>query len=500
MNECEKLRNDLKAYVDGQLNPVSRIAVRLHLNQCASCRKEIEEMHQLGKQMRADDALEMTEALRARILAAVPTTAPAAPRLPKWRRRPVLVWGATAAAALTWFALYPTLNTYEPKRKAAVQSAMRTTEMLGYFQDYDEGATANMPLRTMRGTLAGKDTRAPGENAIVHIARNSISDTAGQETTRWAYPRTIDINGNANATKSSPSTKYHVTQARTAVGGKMIAEGQREDRLYKTPSENLVSEGASNLTQKIRPAHLLNQRSAVDNVTFSAPIASPEDSLPTERQVHREASLTVEVANAEQQSEGVERLVKESKGYVAQNQLTTGDDNTRSASLTCKVPVDQFETVMNQIARLGALKAKSLTGEDITEKVSDEQETGHVLRSDIAITEEKLKERRSRVQTLRDEETLRQLRIRVAQSQARLKILNRLGALAEITVELDEKPKAAVAPKPVSPFMEEISGTGQAAAHSFLMALRLPLQLLVCIVVYAPIWAIIVIAYRRFTR
>jgi len=76
--------------------------------------------------------------------------------------------------------------------------------------------------------------------------------------------------------------------------------------------------------------------------------------------VHREATLTIEVANAEQQSESVERLVKESKGYVAQNQLTTVEDNTRQASLTCKVPVDQFDTVMGQLARLGLLKGKTL--------------------------------------------------------------------------------------------------------------------------------------------
>ena len=218
--------------------------------------------------------------------------------------------------------------------------------------------------------------------------------------------------------------------------------------------------------------------------------------------MHREAALTVEVANAEQQSESVERLVKESKGYVAQNQLTTAEDNTRTASLTCKIPVDQFDTVMGQIARLGLLKGKTLNGEDITEKVSDEQETGHVLRADIVTTEEKLKVRRRHADSVRDEETLRHLRIRMAQSQARLKMLTRLGTLSEITVELDEKLKTApiVAPKPASPFMEEVSGTGQAAAHSFLMALRLPVQLLVWIVVYSPLWALLIFAYRRMTR
>ncbi len=405
MTECEKLRSELKAYLDGQLSPAARIAMRLHLNCCEPCRKEIEEMRLMGTRMRAADSLEMSDVLRTRILASIPTTAPdkLAPGIPKWRERPVLIWGASASAVLAWFMFYPALSSYQNAPPRVANAASNTKQIglglasLAYTQDYDEQTLVSTPK-----------------------------------------PRIAD------------SARLHVNQV---------------------------------------------------NGTEAIKTLIGED-LPTERQVHKDASLTVEVANAEQQSEAVERLVKESKGYVAQNQLTTGEDNTCTASLTCKVPVDQFDTVMGQITRLGLLKGKTLTGEDITDKVSDEQETGHILRADIVTTEEKLKVHRRHSETVRDEETLRQLRIRSAQSQARLKMLTRLGALSEITVELDEKPKnvPAVASKPASPFMEEVSGTGQAAAHSFLMALRLPVQVLVWIVVYAPVWGLLLIAYRRMTR
>ncbi len=476
MTECERLRSDLKAFLDGQLSPAARIAMRLHLNRCEACRQEIEEMRLMGTRMRAADSLEMSGTLRARILAAVPTTAPDAkvPMLPKWREKPVLIWGASASAVLAWFVLYPATNRSQDhashSNSAAANPRQIGTGLLLYTQDYDTPIVTT----TDGGAQANEQLYASGK-------KNADSS--------WMLHQPAHLNlriqaGNGRKNKIVFSPPQELLNNGTPSNGNLnTLRGTLKPygKAETNPAPNIPS----------RPSH---------HISFAD--ANGLEDLITERQVHREATLTIEVANAEQQSESVERLVKESKGYVAQNQLTTVEDNTRQASLTCKVPVDQFDTVMGQLARLGLLKGKTLSGEDITEKVSDEQETGHVLRADILTTEEKLKERRRHSETVRDEETLRQLRIRVAQSQARLKMLTRLGTLSEITVELDEKPKKAVseAVKPASPFMEEVSGTGQAAAHSFLMALRLPVQLLVWIVVYSPLWALLIFGYRRMTR
>ena len=508
MTECEKMRNDLKAYLDGQLSPAVRIAVRLHLNRCESCRKEMEEMRLMGTRMRAADSLEMSDALRTRILAAVPKAAPDAPvpMLPRWRERPVMIWGASASAALAWFILYPALTKSKGSPIPVVQpDASSRTLSIGtgfqqYTQDYDERPNLNFS--------AGNGTSATPYQ-VTHSIR-AIEGNVGAITQTRALPPLIGT-GNGNSKTLAPmlgidgAGSQHDGGRRTQIAQATKSEAYENIETDPSHSNRSIPSNQAYLEERARNPWIpmRTTRGTLKPAPSSWHASAHfEEGLLTERQVHKDASLIVEVANAEQQSESVERLVKESKGYVAQNQLTTSEDNIRSASLTCKVPVDQFETVMGQITRLGLLKGKTLTGEDITDKVSDEQETGHVLRADIATTEEKLKVHRRHSETVRDEETLRSLRIRAAQSQARLKMLTKLGALAEITVELNEKPKNApvVAPKPASPFMEEVSGTGQAAAHSFLMALRLPIQLLVWVVVYAPLWFLLFIAYRRFTR
>lgn len=62
-------QDDLKAYSDGELPLLRRLAVREHLMHCASCREEISQMKQVSTSMRnAERENPLDSALRARIL------------------------------------------------------------------------------------------------------------------------------------------------------------------------------------------------------------------------------------------------------------------------------------------------------------------------------------------------------------------------------------------------------------------------------------------------
>ncbi|HZO87966.1 MAG TPA: zf-HC2 domain-containing protein [Chthonomonadaceae bacterium] len=68
MSNCETIRDDLKAYVDGQLSLLRKSEVALHLARCAGCRREAEAMRRIGDQLRALDLEALDSELRARIL------------------------------------------------------------------------------------------------------------------------------------------------------------------------------------------------------------------------------------------------------------------------------------------------------------------------------------------------------------------------------------------------------------------------------------------------
>src|SRR5579859_2315643 len=114
MNRCEWIREELKAYLDGQLPWLQRQRVRRHLKGCAACRKELSAMEQISKQLQADAPKPLEASLRAKILAAAaglgPKPGAATGPSPKWRRKPVLAWGVVATALVAWFALYPFLH------------------------------------------------------------------------------------------------------------------------------------------------------------------------------------------------------------------------------------------------------------------------------------------------------------------------------------------------------------------------------------------------------
>jgi hypothetical protein len=90
----------LKAFLDHEIPPWRRLAVRLHLARCTSCREEIRAMQQIGEELRGQQPVDpLDPGLRSRILATVRDLTPG-PTRPVQARRPVLIWGAAAAVLL----------------------------------------------------------------------------------------------------------------------------------------------------------------------------------------------------------------------------------------------------------------------------------------------------------------------------------------------------------------------------------------------------------------
>jgi hypothetical protein len=218
-----------------------------------------------------------------------------------------------------------------------------------------------------------------------------------------------------------------------------------------------------------------------------------------ERQVHKEAEITLQVDQIEPRSEEVEQMVNNAGGFVVNNELSTGDDNLKSAALTTKVPIAKFDSVLSRLSKLGEVKAKHVTGEDLTERISDQEQTTRVVQDDIAATKARLHTKQDPFQQESDQENLQNLKIRIAQERGRLDLYKKLAALATITVDLHEKPKEVKTPQSTG-FLDEMNDTAHAAVHSFLQAARLPVLLMIWLLAYAPVWILLALAYRYAFR
>lgn len=120
MRACEKIKTELKAYLDEELAAANRARVQAHLDACQECREELSRLRWLGAELRQMDTARPAAALRARILSQVAEEKPPVlsiatePELspvkrPFWRRsemRFALAGSSIAAAALLVGILY----------------------------------------------------------------------------------------------------------------------------------------------------------------------------------------------------------------------------------------------------------------------------------------------------------------------------------------------------------------------------------------------------------
>ncbi|HEX8235165.1 MAG TPA: DUF4349 domain-containing protein [Abditibacteriaceae bacterium] len=216
-----------------------------------------------------------------------------------------------------------------------------------------------------------------------------------------------------------------------------------------------------------------------------------------QRRVHKQASITVQVGDLEINTAAVEQMTKNVGGYIANNNLDTSSTGLRRSMLTIKVPVAQFETVLSKIGKLGLIQNKQVSGEDITARVSDAEQSKKVLADQLMQQVERLQRAKAQDKPQQRHEA-RMLQIQLAQARARYNVLSKLATLSTIEVQLQEKAK----PKPVpqSGFMEEINKTKISATEAFMSALRIPIIILMWVLAYSPLWIPLLIVYRLASR
>ena len=129
------LRENLKAFLDGELSPLRRGMVRWHIARCAHCREEAAWLRRLGEDMRTLEKSAPGPNLRRRILASLPPPTPMRPPMKIWRpERAVFRYAPNLAlgAAVSAFALggsYAALSRVAQKETRPAQTPSFSVEM-----------------------------------------------------------------------------------------------------------------------------------------------------------------------------------------------------------------------------------------------------------------------------------------------------------------------------------------------------------------------------------
>jgi hypothetical protein len=159
-----------------------------------------------------------------------------------------------------------------------------------------------------------------------------------------------------------------------------------------------------------------------------------------ERRMERTAQMTIAAPNDEfqQMAEGVGRIAEANGGFVVRSNVTTGEDPGPGGNFELRVPTEQLETTLAELGRLGDVRARNETAQDMTAPYRGiEKRLG-----------EALVERRTMEAELRDadgpkaealREQLRALSEEIDSLSAQRERLRRKTVFSTVTVTLEER-------------------------------------------------------------
>lgn len=445
-NTHETLRDDLKAFLDHELTWWRKMQVRRHMAGCAECRAELQDMTNISQKLQAENAASDEAAFDDRLRARILGDAPAADR--------TFEVVATSPAPR-----------YRPRvRDWAMLGGVMSVLFIAFLSTSGKKTPTVFNVSNKAWTTGTEE----GDRAVL----------AGRPGPAAAPARSAGDNASSDALRERNFG---------------FADGHLKSFDKERDVRHL--EGAPPMAEDFK--------STVRSPTNALPgEATPE--IDTTRRVHKEASIGVAVKSAEVASDAVVKLVQGAGGFIANNTLTSGGGDSKSAAMEIRVPVGSFDSILRQIGQLGEVRSKNISGEDKTEQFSNADQARRILTEDLEIKEAQLRAAQQRaarkkktyVPGWEERQELRNLRIQAAQAKARMEILRKQTDLSSISVQLMEK----ATPPGEAGFWQSLNSTKMDAAKSFVDAAKIPLACLIWVLAYSPLWLPALLIWKYLNR
>ncbi|MEV2210316.1 DUF4349 domain-containing protein [Streptomyces sp. NPDC050997] len=211
----------------------------------------------------------------------------------------------------------------------------------------------------------------------------------------------------------------------------------------------------------------------------------------------RTASLTVQVKDVPKALDAARGTIENAGGYVG-NESTSRDEDGRSRTrVVLRVPVDQYDTVLDELQGAGKLLERTAKAQDVTDQVVDVDSRIKSQRASVARVRELMDQatKLSDVVTLEGELSSREsdLESLLAQQSS----LKDRTSLATITLSLTETPvKKAVKEDDDPGFVDALAGGWDA----FVTMLRWLAVAIGAVLPFVAVAALIVLVWLRIVR
>lgn len=468
------IREDLKAYLDGELSEQRAAEVRSALEADPELRKEAEALKAISDTFRLvapapapvgmDKTLEAVE--RAKGL-----------KRPAGRQ----LWGWALAAAVTVviaFALLPILfGPQASSGEVAFNQHATSGAVAGSVERPDLEVVAPSAAAPAAQVKAGDEVLMP-QHSIKNI----------KPATRKSGEAEIDKLG-VRDDGSAPGQGY-IEQGTVEIGRKGAGEApaKTSDQEQAPAIMNPSPAGAAAATPA-KPT-VLAQAPVKSGLMRSAK-ATTADAATPQRFIIYNGNLGIYVKSVKDAKNAAERATRSVGGYVESSDLTGEKPEDQRANLTLRVPVERYASVLEQIKALGEVNHDSSSGNDVTTQVVDTDAHLKNMRAEEQQYQDILKHTKRISDVLDVRERLGDIRGQIEGLEATDKQLRSSSALSTIVVEFSVKPKPAPQPvKPVAgltdawPLSEILSAGGALMEVAKLLA-----TMVIYLLVFSPLWA-----------
>ncbi len=209
------------------------------------------------------------------------------------------------------------------------------------------------------------------------------------------------------------------------------------------------------------------------------------------RKIMYDAQVDLVVESVDPIAKKVGTLVQEARGYIAEQNVVGSPGSLRSMRWRIRVPVEQFDSLVESIVALGELERNNRTSQDVSEQYYDLEARIKNKKVEEQTLNKILQERSGKLEdVLKIEIELSRVRGEIEQLEGKIRVIENLSSLATLTLNIRERDKYAPPPPVVADFSTQIARTWNGSMQSLVDLGKSIVLWVVSWVIWFPFWLI----------
>lgn len=451
-------REELMAFLDGELPAERAASAAEHLKRCTECQKLASDLQQVSQALVSWEVEQAGIEIPAGIAAALDEKASRqrTSTSGRWAFRRFVAWpqfawaGGLAAATLLVIAIsVPSLLRSRPAADESAKIAQARAE-----------------------AEAGKQQSGPGGDrgyATKLVREEPELSAASGRTPRKSKAKAVDANGNFSAFSRGASDEVSalpappppvpmatpvpepkpLPMASIARAKAPLSPPELVAQIQAIKNRNSQSAGSGGPMQRNQGNNFTSNAADIQN-TAQVEASAAEITGPMVIRT-AELALTSKDKDFDQAQSRVEEILKRHQGYVGEMNVNTPTGSARSLTATLRVPAYQLEATLAELKQMGRVEKESQNGEEVTQQYVDLEARLRNSRN----TEQRLIElQRERTGKLSDvlsvEMQISRVRGEIEQMEGQRKAMRNQVDYATLTLTISEDYKAELKVVPPS--------------------------------------------------